>query len=212
MTTAPARAPTLSLLHITAMTQLARLLLAAARRTPAQAHGLLAPALCALAAQSHHAQAVAHQIPAGWRGADARPISTSGFAASGLTGALEKEMKHEKAEYEKPDIIARGPPAPFSLEDTPGDTTISLTREFKGEQVRLDVSVNLQVGSSRVACGWACAWCPAAGGAGAGPALQATLPAGRRRMAPDAPAARPPANATSPPRRAGWRSHGRLRG
>jgi hypothetical protein len=39
----------------------------------------------------------------------------------------------------------QGPPAPFVLHSKLGDTAVSLTRDYKGEKVSVDCSVNMQV-------------------------------------------------------------------
>eukprot|EP00878_Enallax_costatus_P000814 GHUV01000939.1.p1 GENE.GHUV01000939.1~~GHUV01000939.1.p1 ORF type:complete len:252 (+),score=58.73 GHUV01000939.1:177-932(+) len=61
-----------------------------------------------------------------------------------LNAILGKELKHEKTIYEKDEVVEAGPPAPFVLHSTMGDTAISLTREYKGEKISVDCSVNLQ--------------------------------------------------------------------
>lgn len=50
--------------------------------------------------------------------------------------------------YEKDELVAQGPPAPFVLHTAMGETAVSLTREYKGEKVSVDCSVNMQVCSS----------------------------------------------------------------
>lgn len=117
------------------MSQTARIVLALARRAPAQAASL-SPMLSALTVQSSSVQVAVQQALAP---ALVKSISTSSFAASGLVNALDKELKLEKKEYEKPDVIAKGPPAPFTLDQTPGDMTLSLKREYKGEEIVVEV-------------------------------------------------------------------------
>jgi hypothetical protein len=41
----------------------------------------------------------------------------------------------------------QGPPAPFVLHSKLGDTAVSLTRDYNGEKVSVDCSVNMQVSS-----------------------------------------------------------------
>jgi len=63
---------------------------------------------------------------------------------SDLAATLKAEIKHEKSSYAPNEVVAKGPPAPFTLTSAPGDTTVSLKRDFKGEQISIDSSVNLQ--------------------------------------------------------------------
>lgn len=57
---------------------------------------------------------------------------------------LAQEVKHEKTVYEQDELVAQGPPAPFKLSTSPGDTTVTLTRDYKGEAISVDASVNMQ--------------------------------------------------------------------
>jgi hypothetical protein len=41
--------------------------------------------------------------------------------------------------------LAAGPPKPFKLSETVGDTHITLTRQYKDEEVSVDLMVNNQV-------------------------------------------------------------------
>lgn len=61
-----------------------------------------------------------------------------------LSSILSQEIKHEQTVYEQDEALAQGPPAPFKLTSSPGDTTVTLTREFKGEKVSIDASINMQ--------------------------------------------------------------------
>lgn len=118
-----------------------RLLLASLARRAASHSTSAMPALCASVSTSQ-LQAAAQRFAAP---ALAHAFTSSSLAAQSLQSSLSKELKHEKADYEKPDIIAKGPPAPFTLEEQPGDTAITLKREYKGETISVDASVNLQV-------------------------------------------------------------------
>jgi hypothetical protein len=75
----------------------------------------------------------------------AHRFSTSSAAAD-LAKVLDEELKHEQSSYEKSDVVAGGPPAPFLLEETPGDTLLTLKRKYKDEDITISVSDNLQVG------------------------------------------------------------------
>jgi hypothetical protein len=68
----------------------------------------------------------------------------SSAVLSDLAATLKAEIKHEKSSYAPNEIVAKGPPAPFTLTTAPGDTNVSLKRDFKGEQISVDASVNLQ--------------------------------------------------------------------
>jgi hypothetical protein len=71
-------------------------------------------------------------------------FSTSSAPAD-LAKVLDEELKHEQSSYEKSDVVAGGPPAPFLLEEAPGDTLLSLKRKYKDEDITISVSDNLQV-------------------------------------------------------------------
>lgn len=73
-----------------------------------------------------------------------RPFSASSAVQNSLTQILKDELKYENENYQKPEEIAAGPPAPFKLTETPGDTLITLTRTFKDEEVTVDLHVNNQ--------------------------------------------------------------------
>jgi hypothetical protein len=70
-----------------------------------------------------------------------------------LSSILAKEIKHEKTVAEKSDVVAAGPPAPFVLHSKLGDTAVSLTRDFKGEKISVDCSVNMQDSLGGIALG-----------------------------------------------------------
>lgn len=58
-----------------------------------------------------------------------RSITTSPLLGSNLLNVLKEEIKHEKEGYAKPQEIASGPPAPFTLsEASDGDTLLTLVR------------------------------------------------------------------------------------
>ena len=44
--------------------------------------------------------------------------------------------------------LSNGPPKPFKLTESPGDTHLLLKREYKGEQIEITTSVNDQVRSA----------------------------------------------------------------
>lgn len=49
-----------------------------------------------------------------------------------------------------PQELAGGPPGGFKLEETAGDTQLSLTKIFKDEEISVDLMVNNQVGGGCV--------------------------------------------------------------
>lgn len=65
-----------------------------------------------------------------------------------LESVLRRELKHEQATYEQPEAVAQGPPAPFTLTSAPGDGTLTLTRDFNGEKVTVEASLNMQEGGA----------------------------------------------------------------
>lgn len=74
-------------------------------------------------------------------------FSTSGSALSeSLQTLLKRELKHEQTSYEQPEAVAKGPPAPFTLTSAPGDGTVTLKRDYNGEEVSVDASINMQEG------------------------------------------------------------------
>lgn len=55
--------------------------------------------------------------------------SARGFAASGgaqpsLSSLLSRELEHELAEYETPELVKEGPPEPFELSEEPGSAVV----------------------------------------------------------------------------------------
>jgi hypothetical protein len=71
-------------------------------------------------------------------------FSTSA-APSDLAKVVQDELSHERSSYEKSEVVAGGPPAPFLLEQQPEDTLLTLRRQYKGEEIVVSVSDNLQV-------------------------------------------------------------------
>lgn len=103
--------------------------------------------------------------------ANLKQFSTS-IVLNDLKQTLKEELKHEKENYEKPDIISKGPPAPFTLSQTPGDTAVNLKRTYNDEDISVDASVNLQVG------------CPCNTDGGDALRILGGLPTGKRQLLP----------------------------
>eukprot|EP00882_Tetradesmus_deserticola_P004192 GHRQ01004428.1.p1 GENE.GHRQ01004428.1~~GHRQ01004428.1.p1 ORF type:complete len:251 (+),score=112.49 GHRQ01004428.1:159-911(+) len=119
-----------------------RLLLSACKHQQPLLTKQLLPAACAVL---QAAPSVIHAPAAGLlQQATASFRSSSLALSSDLSSILAKEIKHEKAVAEKSDVVAAGPPAPFVLHSKLGDTAVSLTRDFKGEKISVDCSVNMQ--------------------------------------------------------------------
>ncbi|KIZ03538.1 hypothetical protein MNEG_4420 [Monoraphidium neglectum] len=77
----------------------------------------------------------------------ARAFSSSGPALSDdLHSLIKRELQHEQTTYEQPEPLAKGPPAPFTVSGAPGDGTVTLKRDYKGETISVDAAVNLQEG------------------------------------------------------------------
>lgn len=75
-----------------------------------------------------------------------RHFTASRGLGSSLSAVLKEELSYEKQQYQKPEQIAGGPPAPFKLTDTPGDTLLTLTRAgLADEEIAVDLHVNAQV-------------------------------------------------------------------
>eukprot|EP00197_Chlamydomonas_leiostraca_P009686 CAMPEP_0202866046 /NCGR_PEP_ID=MMETSP1391-20130828/7104_1 /ASSEMBLY_ACC=CAM_ASM_000867 /TAXON_ID=1034604 /ORGANISM="Chlamydomonas leiostraca, Strain SAG 11-49" /LENGTH=244 /DNA_ID=CAMNT_0049545955 /DNA_START=16 /DNA_END=750 /DNA_ORIENTATION=+ len=70
--------------------------------------------------------------------------SSAPSCSSSLVNILKDELKHENQSYAKPDVIASGPPAPFTLSEAPGDTMLTLTRTYQGEEISVDLHINNQ--------------------------------------------------------------------
>ncbi|GBG00412.1 hypothetical protein Rsub_13174 [Raphidocelis subcapitata] len=122
----------------TALTLLAR------RAGPAASQQQLLPAALRAAATPAAAAASAAPSAAALRLA-AAAFSSSGSALSdSLQSLLQRELKHEETTYEKPGPLASGPPAPFTLASAPGDGSITLKRDYEGEEISIDASVNMQ--------------------------------------------------------------------
>jgi len=97
--------------------------------------------------------------------AAARSLATSaGAASAGLAEILREELVHEKDNYQRPEAVAAGPPAPFVLESAPGDTLLTLRRRYNGEEVVIDCSVNMQARARARAAAAAIAAAARAGG------------------------------------------------
>ncbi|GLI63410.1 hypothetical protein VaNZ11_006376 [Volvox africanus] len=63
---------------------------------------------------------------------------------SSLSSLLREEVDYEKKNYVRPDQVSGGPPAPFKLTESPGDTLLSLSRTYKNEEISIDLHVNNQ--------------------------------------------------------------------
>ena len=61
-----------------------------------------------------------------------------------LAEALEVEIEHERTNYKQPEELSGGPPAPFTLTESKGDTLMTLTRSYGSETISVDVMVNEQ--------------------------------------------------------------------
>lgn len=72
-----------------------------------------------------------------------RCIGTSRIV-SDLYATLQEEIQYEKDAYHKSEVVAAGPPAPFTLSDTPGDGLVQLVRKYEGQEVRVECSINHQ--------------------------------------------------------------------
>jgi complement component 1 Q subcomponent-binding protein len=72
-----------------------------------------------------------------------RALWTSGSTLN-LASVLSEEIKVESEGYAKPQEIASGPPAPFTLTEEPADTLLTLKRTFQGEEIAVDLHVNNQ--------------------------------------------------------------------
>lgn len=73
-----------------------------------------------------------------------RQFRSSTSPCSSLLKTLQSEVEYEKENYNAPEDLAKGPPAPFKLQETPEDTQITLTRDFHGETISVDLMVNNQ--------------------------------------------------------------------
>eukprot|EP00890_Picochlorum_soloecismus_P002961 jgi/Picsp_1/3666/NSC_06503-R1_protein len=61
-----------------------------------------------------------------------------------LAEALDYEIEHERTNYKQPEELLGGPPAPFTLTESKGDTLMTLTRSYGTETLSVDVMVNDQ--------------------------------------------------------------------
>lgn len=119
-----------------------RLLLSACKHQQPLLMKQLLPAACAaLQAAPTGIQAPAAEV---LQQAKASFHSSSLALAPQLSSILTKEIKHEKTVSEKSEVVSAGPPAPFVLHSKLGDTAVSLTRDFNGEKISVDCSVNMQ--------------------------------------------------------------------
>ncbi|KAK9824955.1 hypothetical protein WJX74_009883 [Apatococcus lobatus] len=66
------------------------------------------------------------------------------FASSPLADVLQQELDYELDTDEKPEELTGGPPKPFQLTESPGDTLLRLKRDFHGEEIEITASVNDQ--------------------------------------------------------------------
>lgn len=73
-----------------------------------------------------------------------RSFTGSSALRESLRTLLQAELEHEASSYQKPEAVAHGPPAPFTLQSEPGDTLLTLKRKFGDEEVLVDCSVNMQ--------------------------------------------------------------------
>lgn len=114
--------------------------LVAAARAPANsgcrqaAHGFLRQAYVAGIAGTRE----------GYASSSSRQLSTSVTAKSALTDILQEELNFENENYVPPEEVADGPPEPWKLTETPGDTHMTLKRTHKNEKLQIDLMVNNQ--------------------------------------------------------------------
>jgi hypothetical protein len=125
---------------------LRQLCLGLARRAGSSAQTQILPSVAVASAAAHSAAPVAAAGRALLLQA-ARAFSSSGPAPSDdLHSLIKRELQHEQTTYEQPEPLAKGPPAPFTVSGAPGDGTVTLKRDYKGETISVDAAVNLQVG------------------------------------------------------------------
>ena len=67
---------------------------------------------------------------------------SSSLFSSQLTNTLAAEIAEEESSYSRPNEVARGPPSPWALRESPDDTLLTLQRKNGSE----DISIDLQVG------------------------------------------------------------------
>lgn len=70
--------------------------------------------------------------------------SSAAACSSSLAESLRNELDYEKQNYEQPEELAAGPPAGFTLTESKGDTLMSLSKDFRGETLTVDIMVNDQ--------------------------------------------------------------------
>lgn len=68
-----------------------------------------------------------------------------GSVSDGLISVLKDELKVEKERYRTPEEVMAGPPTGFELEDTPHSNNITLTRNFNGEDVFVEIDLDEQM-------------------------------------------------------------------
>ncbi|KAI8475442.1 MAG: mitochondrial glycoprotein [Monoraphidium minutum] len=124
-----------------------RIVAGLARRAGSTAQQQLLPSLAAAAAASAPlvaAAAGAARAPLLRAAAAAAFCSSRSTLSESLESLISRELKHEETTYEQPEVLAKGPPAPFTFSSARGDGTITLKRDFSGEQVSVDASIIMQ--------------------------------------------------------------------
>jgi len=73
-----------------------------------------------------------------------RQLNTSITARSALTDILQEELNYESENYTPTEEVSNGPPEPWQLTETAGDTHMTLTRSHGSEKLQIDLMVNNQ--------------------------------------------------------------------